>query len=667
LIGETLGRYQITEHLGRGGMAEVYKAYQPHLERHVAIKVLYTFLASEDNFLARFQREAKAVAALRHSNIIQVYDFDYNEEQDLYYMVMEFVDGPNLKTRLQELAERGEQMPLDEAIRIVAAVGEALDYAHERGMIHRDIKPANIMFTSSGQIILTDFGIARMVNLSGLTASGAVMGTPSYISPEQAMGRAGDERADIYSLGIVFYQLITGDLPFDAETSIAIILKHVSEPPPSPRILRPDLPEMVEKVLMRALAKDTERRYQTVAEFVADLRLAATGQTLFLPPQRTAEREPAPVRTVSPQMAPTKALTPPTSPAPTPIPVPTPRRRQWGRLVALGALFILLLGTVGILAFTNRDRLGDLLGSLGLLPTDVGTSTPVVAVTQMAETLAAMQATMGAPTHTPIPTSTSIPTSTPTPTPTPDLTAIAIAACVFDIEVVSDTPVQPSVLVPGQQFVKHWEIENTGTCAWPESVQLVFVSGEELEIVEGPEIEPLAPGEATEIEITLQSPADYDAYTSVWQLQDGEGNPIGGDLEIAYRVDATPTPRPTAMPTATPTPELTSTPVERLSMSVPSLNDCDSGRTKGRIGWAFGGGPSAEYRYFYSQAAPEYELPGPYYDFTGFPQVVTCFVSSGTVVWPIPRECGRGDYGWCEGPGYEIVWRKVLYGREDCP
>ncbi len=669
MIGETLDRYQVIEHLGRGGMAEVYRAYQPRLDRYVAIKVLHAFLADEENFLARFQREAKAIAMLRHPNIVQVYDFDYDGEWDVYYMVMEFIGGPTLKMQLKDLTEREEKMPLDEAVRVAVALGKALDYAHQRGMIHRDIKPGNVMFTDEGQVVLTDFGIARMINLSGLTASGAIIGTPSYISPEQAMGRPGDERSDIYSLAIVFYQMITGDLPFDAETSMGIILKHISEPPPSPRALRPDLPEMVEQVLVRALAKDPAQRYQEVTGFVTDLQRVAAGETIMLPPVSEAEVESSLTRNISRSL--TQEQTPVPSSTPTPIPAPVSRQRRWRRwgvLALLGIVFLLLLGTAGLLA--SRDRLGSFLGSLGFLPTAGGTPTLNIAATEMAETVAALQATVGAPTQTPVPTLT--PTQTPTPTPTPDLTATAIAACLFDVEVVSDRPVWPAVLRPGQRFVKRWEVENAGTCAWPESIQLVLVSGDELEVVVEPEIESLAPGETAEIQITLRAPADYDTYSSAWQLQDGAGNPIGGDLQVTYRVGPTATPRPTVMPTGTLTPTLTPdgltpTPVERLSMSVPSLNECNSSKTKGQIGWAFGGGPSDEYRYFFSQVDLEYELPGPYHEVSRFPHVMTYFVSSGALSWPIPDECGRGDVGWCEGPGYEIAWRKVYYTSDSCP
>jgi serine/threonine protein kinase len=228
LINKTLGKYRIVEHVGSGGMAEVYKAYQPSLDRYVAIKVLHSFLADEEDFLARFQREAKIVATLRHPNIVQVYDFD--AEDNVYYMVMEFIDGPSLKARLQEMAQEDQRLPSEEAIRIVAAIADALDYAHQRGMVHRDIKPANIMFAQDEQVILTDFGIAKIMNVTGLTVSGAMIGTPAYMAPEQGMGQTGDERADIYSLGVVLYQLVTSHLPFEANTPLGVVFKHINDP-----------------------------------------------------------------------------------------------------------------------------------------------------------------------------------------------------------------------------------------------------------------------------------------------------------------------------------------------------------------------------------------------------------------------------------------------------
>jgi len=191
LIGRTLGKYRIIEHLGSGGMAEVYKAYHPGLDRYVAIKVLHSFLADEEDFLTRFRREARVVAMLRHPNIIQVYDFDFDAETNAYYMVMEFIDGPTLKARLQEMARQDQILPLEEAVHIVTAVASALDYAHQRGMVHRDVKPANIMFTQDGQVILTDFGIAKMVNTTALTASGRWWERPRTWPPSREWARPG--------------------------------------------------------------------------------------------------------------------------------------------------------------------------------------------------------------------------------------------------------------------------------------------------------------------------------------------------------------------------------------------------------------------------------------------------------------------------------------------
>lgn len=272
LIGQTIGRYQITEHLGRGGMAEVYKAYQPSLDRYVAIKVMHAFLADDKDFLTRFEREAKVVATLRHPNIVQVYDFDVANGQ--YYMVMEYIDGVTLKSMLETMQSRGEWVTLDDAALIVLSVGSALHYAHERKMVHRDVKPANVMIASDGHVILTDFGIAKILSATNLTASGAMVGTPSYMSPEQGMGTPGDERSDIYSLGVMLYQLAVGRLPYDADTPLAVVLKHINDPLPIPRAIKPDLPEAVERVILKSIAKSPDDRYQTVDDMIADLKQA---------------------------------------------------------------------------------------------------------------------------------------------------------------------------------------------------------------------------------------------------------------------------------------------------------------------------------------------------------------------------------------------------------
>jgi serine/threonine-protein kinase len=264
LTGTTLGKYRLIEKLGQGGMAQVYKAYQPDLDRYVAVKVLHPHLTSDEEFVARFRREARAIAALEHPHSVRVYDFD--TDRHLAFIVMEYLTGVSLKARLRDLSCRDQYMDLAEVCRIIGALAGALDYAHAHGVIHRDIKPANVLLTHEGRPVLTDFGIARMIDTTIITGSSGTLGTPAYMSPEQGKGEPGDARSDIYALGVMFYQLCTNHLPFDADTPYAIILKHLTAPLPPPRSLRPDLPPGVERVILKALAKDPNDRYQTAGE-----------------------------------------------------------------------------------------------------------------------------------------------------------------------------------------------------------------------------------------------------------------------------------------------------------------------------------------------------------------------------------------------------------------
>jgi serine/threonine protein kinase/tetratricopeptide (TPR) repeat protein len=276
LTGKTLGRYRILERIGRGGMAEVYKGYQPSLDRYVAVKVLHPFLLEEEGSRARFEREARAVAALRHPNIVQVFDFD--EQDGTYFMVMEYVAGPNLKAILQEQARQGTRLSLARSGEIVAGIGSALAYAHRQGMIHRDVKPHNIMFAAEGQPLLTDFGIAKIVGGENVSASGVLSGTPAYMSPEQGRALPLDARTDIYSLGVVLYEMVTGRIPFDADTPFAVVVRHINDPLPLPRTLDPQIPEAVERVILKAMAKAPEERFQTADEMVQATQAAvATG------------------------------------------------------------------------------------------------------------------------------------------------------------------------------------------------------------------------------------------------------------------------------------------------------------------------------------------------------------------------------------------------------
>jgi serine/threonine protein kinase len=281
LEGQTLGKYRILDPLGRGGMARVYRAYHPQLDRYVAIKVLRADLVEDDEFLARFQREARAVAALRHGNIVQVHDFDL--QADVYYMVMELLEGDTLKARLNDYRAHGEQMPPGEMIRVLLDVLEGLSYAHSEGMIHRDIKPANILLTKRGQAVVTDFGIAQIIGSTRYTVSGALMGTLNYMAPEQGLEGKCDARCDIYSLGIVFYEMLTQSVPFDADTPLAILMKHLNDPLPLPRKIVPTIPEPLERVVLKALTKDPAGRYATVDEMAEALHAAATEAGIELP------------------------------------------------------------------------------------------------------------------------------------------------------------------------------------------------------------------------------------------------------------------------------------------------------------------------------------------------------------------------------------------------
>lgn len=262
-VGENIGPYRIISRLGQGGMATVYKAYHANLDRYVAIKALHPALKQDSTFLERFEREAKVIARLDHPNIVSIYDF--NEHEGTPYLVMQFIEGQTLKARL-----KGGPLSVAHITHIVTSVGMALDYAHQQRVLHRDIKPSNIMLTEDGKILLTDFGLARMAHSGESTVSkDMLLGTPQYVSPEQARGDPElDAGTDIYSLGVVIYELIVGRVPFSADTPFAIIHDHIFTPLPIPSQVNPLVPEQVEAFLFKALAKQREDRYRTAGELV---------------------------------------------------------------------------------------------------------------------------------------------------------------------------------------------------------------------------------------------------------------------------------------------------------------------------------------------------------------------------------------------------------------
>lgn len=268
-IGENVGPYRIVAQLGSGGMATVYKAYHAALDRYVAIKVMHAAFKEDPNFLARFQREARIVARLEHAHIVPIHDFSEHDGQP--YLVMRFIEGDTLKARLQT----GE-LTIEQAVDILRPVCQALAYAHEQGVLHRDIKPSNILIAAPGTVFLTDFGLARIAQAGESTLSHDVMlGTPQYISPEQAMGQANlDARTDIYSLGVVMYELLVGRVPFQADTPYAIVHDHIYAPLPMPRYLKPELPAPFERVLLKALSKERDDRFTTAIDLLAALERA---------------------------------------------------------------------------------------------------------------------------------------------------------------------------------------------------------------------------------------------------------------------------------------------------------------------------------------------------------------------------------------------------------
>lgn len=274
--GQMLGPYRIVEPIGRGGMATVYKAYQASMDRYVAIKVLPRNLAQNAEFSGRFQQEAHIVANLEHPHILPV--FDFGESDHIPYMVMRYLEAGTLK----KIMERG-QMSLSQIDHLFTQLVDALAYAHAHGVIHRDLKPSNVLVDADGNVFLTDFGIAKLLESNAnLTQADAIIGTPDYISPEQATGVKVDQRSDLYSLGIMLYEMVTGRVPFKADTPLAVIMKHVNEPLPIPSKIKPDIHPAIEKVILKALAKEREDRFATAGEFAAAWK-SALAQAMAAP------------------------------------------------------------------------------------------------------------------------------------------------------------------------------------------------------------------------------------------------------------------------------------------------------------------------------------------------------------------------------------------------
>jgi len=412
LDGATIGQYRIIEQIGRGGMATVYKAYQRNLDRYVAVKVLDPDLVETEGFITRFEREARAVAKLRHRNILTV--FDYGRQGNVFYLVTEYVRGGTLIARL------GWPQDLAYAANIVSQVGDALAHAHRQGMIHRDVKPGNILMVEEDWPLLSDFGLAKMVEDSlNLTASGASVGTPQYMSPEQAQSLEVDRRSDIYSLGAVLYEAVTGRPPFGTDAPMAVILRHINEPLTPPHTLRSDLPKEMEHVILKALAKSPADRHQRMEEFLADLQEAYP----FPANHNRVHQGNAQARPQGPPAA--------FGPAPTPLVTPRLSRRRsspstslrtgpW-TWVAIGAVLLLTLALTLVL-FVEGVRTAPL--ATAPSPTTVPLASPTtdtVAAVPSPSTPSHVEGPKATPSAVaPSPTATPPPpTATPTPLPQP--------------------------------------------------------------------------------------------------------------------------------------------------------------------------------------------------------------------------------------------------------
>lgn len=442
LIGKRLDHFRIDMLLGEGGMGSVYRAYDTNLARLVALKVMHPHLTRQPEFQQRFLQEAQAAARLSHPSIVDIYHF--GRKRDLLYMAFEYVDGDSLGAYIGHLYRHNQIIRLDETLDLLAQVADGLDYAHRQGVVHRDIKPDNILIkveehpVREGKKMLramvTDFGLAKLREGGVQTVTGTLMGTLAFMSPEQCAGEELDGRSDIYSLGIVLYQLATGRLPFIIKSPTDAILKHMQEEPPRPSDLRPGLPPEVERVIIRSLAKKPAGRFRTAGQMAAALRGAAENTTEEVAPFENAETVVSiatvvrPVSELRPTIAepetgkieaPKPVYEPPTLPPKPPVPVrfpndvqppvqPEKKRRGLSSAVLFGGAAFLCVVLLAI-------------GAIFLYPSLLGESTPTIPpppVSAEQETAAATSSPEETESPTPENTATETPEATETPTVT---------------------------------------------------------------------------------------------------------------------------------------------------------------------------------------------------------------------------------------------------------
>jgi serine/threonine protein kinase len=411
LIGKQIDEYKLEALLGEGGMASVYRALDVRLNRYVAVKVIRANFRSMSDYTMRFEREARAVAQLEHPNIITIYR--YGEVDSLLYMAMQYVDGADLASVIESYHADGELIEFDEIIRLAHQIGAALDYAHSKGVIHRDIKPQNILITKDGRAIVTDFGLALLTQLG---TRGEIFGSPHYIAPEQAISSAGVvPQTDLYALGVMLYEMLTGVVPFDAEKPLDIAMKHMSDTPPAPRALRPELSQDVEDVLLKALEKQPAERYATGKELATALENA-------LKAKKVPTHQPRAQHSILERVA-LEVAANPLPPLPAPVIQATQRHESPPTMPAQAAEPTLQAQPSNPTIQASANRPSNLLmGGVGilvliailLLAANLLNRTGTLDTTPTAQVQAAVVATTGIPTEqSVISTNTIVPSATP--------------------------------------------------------------------------------------------------------------------------------------------------------------------------------------------------------------------------------------------------------------
>ncbi len=544
LIGARLGNYQIESSLGRGGMAHVYRAVDVTLRRLVALKVIEPDLRDLSSYSARFEREAQAIAALEHPNIVPVYYF--GEADGLYYLAMKLIEGVELRDLIDLYRLDGQSLPTADLLRIFEAVGSALDYAHGVGVIHRDVKPSNIMIDRNGQPYLTDFGLA--MNVSQGTV-GEVFGTPHYIAPEQARSSANAvPQSDFYSLGVILYEVFTGTLPFDDPVPTAVALQHIMKEPAPPHVVNPDLPPSLEMVIMKALAKNADERYQMGEALNTALKRALRGMSLPREGEPVIDR----VRTILEQEKELPDLNAAFSGSTPHVPTGEVLTRPSSRVgcrapLVMSALLVAVLLTVGYLfgqqfgLFSNM-QLAGVAQLPSETPTSESTTTPLV--------VTATDDPNQAPPTTAVPTRTA--TEAPSATPTPlDITQTLIVrtivaedqtmtarACRYDYEIVEIDPPEEDYVRAGTEFTRTYTLRNTGTCSWERNTSLQPIpGGESFDVTIILIAERVDVNDEYDLVFTGRTPsAGGGMLRGQWRLRTPGGEQIGDILMISTQV-----------------------------------------------------------------------------------------------------------------------------------